>query len=88
MHILETINKIFIDIGCGIDAIAGIVSQDKQYFKKWTNYQIKNYNLDKIDIMDQNNPNRFSKKYNTVFLEWFNQIFFIVVNWLVLWVTD
>jgi len=67
--LLEDINKIFIDVGCGIDALAGVVSQDRPYFSRWTNYQFENISFENIDLMDQNNPMRFAKKYSTVYIK-------------------
>lgn len=72
MHLfplLKDINKIFIDVGCGIDALAGVVSQDRPYFSRWINYQFENFSLENIDLMDQNNPLRFAKKYTTVYIK-------------------
>lgn len=66
LSMLRDNNKIFIDVGCGIDALAGLVSHDRPYFSRWTNYQFKDVPIDKIDVMDQNNPNRFSKKYKMI----------------------
>ena len=67
--LLKDINKIFIDVGCGIDALAGVVSQDRPFFKNWINYQFKELNLNKIDLMDQKNLNRFSDKYKTIYID-------------------
>jgi hypothetical protein len=57
---------IFIDVGAGIDALAGIVSQDRPYFANWTNFKLQNYDYSKIDFMDQGNPARDDIKYKTV----------------------
>jgi hypothetical protein len=59
-------NAVVIDVGAGIDAIAGTISQDRPYFAEWVNYRSKDVKYDSIDFMDQNNPNRNSKKYKTV----------------------
>ena len=69
LPLLQDINKIFIDVGCGIDALAGVVSQDRPYFSRWVNFQFENKSFDNIDLMDQNNPMRFAKKYSTVYIK-------------------
>ena len=46
LPLLQDINKIFIDVGCGIDALAGVVSQDRPYFSRWVNYQFENKSFD------------------------------------------
>lgn len=62
-------DAVFVDIGGGIDALAGVICQDRPYFVDWTNYRIKNYDYSKIDFMDQGNPAWDRKHYKTVFLE-------------------
>lgn len=70
MPILKTkINAIIIDIGAGIDALAGVISQDRPYFANWVNYSSKQINYDQMDMMDLNNPARFSKKYRKIYLD-------------------
>lgn len=41
---------IFIDVGHGIDAIAGIADQERPYFGSWQNYKLKNYNYAGTDL--------------------------------------
>jgi hypothetical protein len=43
-------NGIFIDIGHGLDAIAGIADYERPYFGSWQNYKMKNYDYSKIDF--------------------------------------
>ena len=69
LPLLKDVNKIFIDVGVGIDAIAGIISNDRPFFKRWINFQLTDFEYDSIDLMDQNNPNRFSDKYKKVILK-------------------
>lgn len=69
LPLLKDVDKIFIDVGAGIDAIAGVISNDRPFFKKWINYQLSDFKLNSIDLMDQNNPNRFSDKYKKVTLK-------------------
>ncbi len=49
-------DAVFIDVGAGIDAIAGIVCQDRPFFANWVNHRIKNYDYSKVDFMDKDNP--------------------------------
>ncbi|MFA6226879.1 MAG: class I SAM-dependent methyltransferase [Candidatus Paceibacterota bacterium] len=49
-------DAVFIDVGAGIDALAGIVCQDRPYFADWINYRIKDRDYSKIDFMDKGNP--------------------------------
>ena len=46
-------NGIFIDIGYGIDALAGIADYNRPYFGSWQNYKMSNYNYSKIDFCGQ-----------------------------------
>ncbi len=62
-------NAVFIDVGAGIDALAGIICQDRPYFAKWVNYKLPNYDYSKIDIMDTNNPEWNNPEYKTHFLK-------------------
>ena len=57
-------DAVFIDVGGGIDAIAGILCQDRPYFAEWTNYRIKGYDYSTIDFMDQGNPSWDNKEYH------------------------
>lgn len=54
---------IYLDIGAGIDAIAGIINNKRPYFGNWINYQIKNKELYKnIDYMHYNSSEDKLKK--------------------------
>jgi hypothetical protein len=57
---------LFIDVGAGVDAIAGIVCPDRPYFAEWTNYRIRGYDYSKIDFMDKDNPAWNNREYKTV----------------------
>jgi len=59
-------NAVFIDVGAGIDAIAGIVCQDRPYFAEWHNYRLRDHDYTKIDIMDKGNPEWNNKNYKTI----------------------
>lgn len=45
---------VYVDVGGGINAIAGVVSLDRPYAGIWTNYRLKNYDYSKVDQMDYN----------------------------------
>ena len=57
-------NAIFIDIGCGISALAGMCGIDRPYFGGWTNFRLKNYNYSSADPMDFNEGNGNVKYLN------------------------
>jgi hypothetical protein len=63
LHELKNINNsVYLDIGVGIDAIAGIVNINRPYFGNWNNYQIKNLNLYKeIDFLINNTNDPFGE---------------------------
>jgi hypothetical protein len=48
-------NAVFLDVGIGIDAIAGIVCQERPFFADWINYRIASYDYSQIDFLDQGN---------------------------------
>lgn len=50
-HLSQFKNAVYIDIGSGIDAIAGIIDKKRPYMLQWKNYRIKNFNYDKIDLL-------------------------------------
>lgn len=46
----------YVDIGVGIDALAGVVNLSRPYFGSWTNHQFKNRNIySEIDFLVNNN---------------------------------
>ena len=52
-HLLPKYKKaVFLDIGSGVDAIAGIVDKNRPYFNGWENHKLKNDSLYKdIDYL-------------------------------------
>ena len=46
------INSVFIDIGCGMSALAGMCGIDRPYFGSWKNFRLTNYNYGNADPMD------------------------------------
>lgn len=45
-------NAVFVDIGCGMSALAGSCSTTRPYFGSWTNYRLRDYNYSSMDPMD------------------------------------
>ncbi len=62
-------DAVLIDVGTGIDAIAGCVSQERPHFADWVNYRIKGYAYEAIDQMDYMMEFWDKAKYKTVWLE-------------------
>tara|TARA_Y100000034_G_scaffold128438_1_gene182998 strand:+ start:163 stop:1023 length:861 start_codon:yes stop_codon:yes gene_type:complete len=56
-------NAIFMDVGAGIDMIAGCINIRRPYAGDWINYRIKNYDYSNIDYL------RYSGEGNSVILE-------------------
>jgi hypothetical protein len=44
-------NAVYVDIGAGIDAIAGLIDRERPYAYGWINYRMKNYNYSGIDLL-------------------------------------
>lgn len=59
LHELKKIKKaIYIDVGVGIDALAGIVNLSRPYFGDWKNFQFRNLDLySDIDLLVNKNNN-------------------------------
>jgi len=51
-HFTKFKNAIYLDIGAGIDAIAGLIDQDRPYANNWTNYRLKDHNYNNIDLLN------------------------------------
>lgn len=45
---------VYVDVGGGINAIAGVVSLTRPYSGSWTKYRLKNYDYNQVDQMDYN----------------------------------
>ena len=45
-------SAVFIDVGCGISALAGTTSLERPYFGGWTNYILQGYNYSEMDRID------------------------------------
>ena len=44
-------NAVFMDVGAGIDMIAGCINVNRPYAGDWTNYRLNNYDYSKIDYL-------------------------------------
>ena len=42
-------NAVFLDVGSGIDALAGIINEQRPYMGSWTNYRLKKFDCGCID---------------------------------------
>jgi hypothetical protein len=62
-------NAVVIDVGAGIDALAGVISQDRPYFADWVNFKSNLIDYAGMDIMDLKNPERDGDKYKRVLLD-------------------
>tara|TARA_Y100000034_G_scaffold123963_1_gene171505 strand:+ start:3117 stop:3554 length:438 start_codon:yes stop_codon:yes gene_type:complete len=56
-------DAIFMDVGAGIDMIAGCINIRRPYAGDWTNYRIENYDYSKIDYL------RYSGEGKHIFLK-------------------
>jgi hypothetical protein len=55
MHHLPNIKKaIYLDVGAGIDGIAGLLDPDRPYAKGWINHRLKDYDYSKLDLLNYN----------------------------------
>lgn len=53
----------FIDVGCGISALAGTTSVQRPYFGSWTNFRLRNWNYEAIDPIDFNDTANRNVRY-------------------------
>ena len=44
-------NAVFLDVGSGIDALAGIIDHNRPYMAKWINHRTENFDYDSLDIL-------------------------------------
>lgn len=44
-------NSVFLDIGSGIDALAGIIDRERPYFGDWVNFRLRNTDYSKLDLL-------------------------------------
>lgn len=64
IHHLPNIKKaVYLDIGAGLDGIAGLLDPDRPYAKGWINHRLKNYNYNAIDLLAYNYQNDKNLKW-------------------------
>ncbi len=49
--------SIYVDVGSGIDALAGIIDTERPYFGGWTNFQLKDFDYGRMDYLGFNGKN-------------------------------
>tara|TARA_B100000073_G_C23731437_1_gene570937 strand:+ start:1329 stop:2192 length:864 start_codon:yes stop_codon:yes gene_type:complete len=55
MHHLPNIKKaIYLDVGAGIDGIAGLLDPGRPYANIWINHRLRNYDYSKLDLLNYN----------------------------------
>ena len=58
LHTFKNYKKaIYLDIGAGIDMLAGCINNKRPYAGDWKNYRLKNYNYNDIDYLRYNAQN-------------------------------
>jgi hypothetical protein len=62
-------NAVFVDVGVGIDAIAGCLCRERPYAARWTNFRLQGYDYDALDQMDYTHPDYDDSKFATVLLD-------------------
>lgn len=67
--IRDEFNSVIIDIGAGMDAVAGIVPKDSRMFGLWRNYKLYNYDYSKIDALSSKKETMKLNKINRIILE-------------------
>lgn len=64
-HVLPKIkNAVYLDVGGGLDGIAGILDPDRPYAMGWINHRLKNYDYSNLDLLNYNQH----RDQNIVFL--------------------
>lgn len=52
LHEMKKIyNAVYVDVGSGIDALAGVIDPERPYMFDWVNYKIKNTTNNNIDLL-------------------------------------
>lgn len=44
-------NSVFLDIGSGVDALAGIIDRERPYFGNWVNFRLRDTDYSKLDLL-------------------------------------
>mgnify|MGYP006130048759 FL=1 len=53
-HLPKFKKAIYLDVGAGIDGLAGIIDPDRPYALDWINYRMDNYDYSSIDLLNYN----------------------------------
>jgi hypothetical protein len=51
-HLPKIKNAIYLDVGAGIDGLAGLIDPERPYAANWINYRLKKYNYETIDLLN------------------------------------
>lgn len=62
-HLPKIKNAIYLDIGAGIDGLAGLLDPERPYAGKWINYQMKDYDYGNIDLLQYS---KYNDKYRKI----------------------
>lgn len=55
IHQLKSIkNAIYLDVGGGIDGIAGVIDPERPYALEWVNHRMKSYDYSRLDLLNYN----------------------------------
>lgn len=62
-HLPKIKNAIYLDVGAGIDGLAGLIDPERPYAGDWINYRLKNYNYNSIDLLNYERNNDIKLKW-------------------------
>jgi hypothetical protein len=62
-HLPKIKNAIYLDVGAGIDGLAGLIDTDRPYANNWINYRLKNYNYNSLDLLNYDKNKDVKLKY-------------------------
>lgn len=62
-HFKNFKNAIFIDVGCGISALAGTTSVERPYFGSWINYRLSYWDYTQMDPIDFNDTRNINIRF-------------------------
>lgn len=51
-------NAVYLDVGSGIDALAGCIELERPFMGAWTNYRLKDFDYSKIDYLNYHASNQ------------------------------
>jgi len=62
----DGLDATIVDVGSGLDAIAGVVPKDRPYFGWWRNYRLRDHEYDDVDVMSQYMPDEKLAQFETM----------------------